>query len=139
MTDKVSKEQRRKNMQAVKNKYSKIENLLCSVLWKNNIRYRRNVKTLVGKPDIAINKYKIVIFVDSCFWHKCPIHYKCPETNKAFWDEKITRNMLRDEQINKFYKGHNWNILRIWEHQLKNNYEETIESVLSFINQVKGI
>ena len=81
MVDKVSIEQRRKNMQSVKSKGSKIENMLCAYLWKNNIRYRRNVKKLFGNPDIVIAKYKIVIFVDSCFWHKCPIHYK-PPANK---------------------------------------------------------
>lgn len=137
MVDKISKEQRRKNMQAVKNKCSKIENLLCAFLWKNNIRYRRNVKKLFGNPDIAIRKYKVVIFIDSCFWHKCPVHYKTPESNNLFWEDKITKNKLRDEQVNQFYKQKKWNILRVWEHDLKNNYEETVEEVRLFINKAK--
>lgn len=137
MVDKVTKEQRRKNMQSVKSKGSKIENVLCAYLWKNNIRYRRNVKKLFGKPDIVIAKYKIVIFVDSCFWHKCPIHYKSPGTNTVFWENKITKNVLRDQQVNQFYKDNDWNILRIWEHDLKNNFETTLKRILRFINEAK--
>lgn len=135
--DKLTKEQRRKNMQAVKNKNSKIENLVCNALWNRGIKYRRNVANLIGKPDIAIKKYKIVLFIDSCFWHKCPIHYKTPAVNTEFWDKKITGNMLRDKKVNTYYLMNNWNILRIWEHQLKNDFENTIDEITNFINNIK--
>ncbi len=136
--DKLTKEQRRKNMQAVKNKNSKIENLVCNALWNKGIKYRRNVASLHGKPDIAIKKYKIAIFIDSCFWHKCPVHYKIPAVNIKFWDKKITGNMLRDEEINTYYRMNNWNIIRIWEHQLKNDFENTIDEIINFINEAKN-
>ena len=67
-------------MQAIKSK-SKMEDLVAKELWKRNIRYRRNVKTLFGKPDIAIKKYKVVIFIDSCFSHHCPLHTRMPKSN----------------------------------------------------------
>ena len=83
MTDKITLEQRRKNMQAIKSK-SKLEDLVARELWKRGIRYRRNVKTLFGKPDIAIQKYRVVIFIDSCFWHSCPVHGNIPKSNVEY-------------------------------------------------------
>ena len=83
MVDKITPEQRRKIMQAIKSK-SKMEDLVAKELWKSNIRYRRNVKTLSGKPDIAIKKYKVVIFIDSCFSHHCPLHTRMPKSNIEF-------------------------------------------------------
>jgi len=136
--DRHTKEQRHKNMQAVKNKKTKLENLICETLWSRNVRFRRNVKDLAGKPDIAIKKYKIAIFIDSCFWHKCPNHYKAPATNTEFWENKITSNMLRDEEVNKIYQKMGWNILRIWEHEIKDNFEATIDKIINFINAAKN-
>lgn len=136
--DRHTKEQRHKNMQAVKNKKTKLENLVCETLWSRNVRFRRNVKDLTGKPDIAIKKYKIVIFIDSCFWHKCPIHYKAPATNTEFWNNKTTGNMMRDEEVNKIYQNMGWNILRIWEHEIKDGFEVTIDKIINFINAAKN-
>ena len=70
MADKITPQQRRKNMQAI-HSTSNLEDFVAKELWKKNIRYRRNVKNLYGRPDIAIKKYKLVIFIDSCFWHNC--------------------------------------------------------------------
>ncbi len=136
--DRHTKEQRHKNMQAVKNKKTKLENLVCENLWSKNVRFRRNVKDLPGKPDIAIKKYRVVIFIDSCFWHKCPIHYKAPATNTEFWENKITGNMRRDEDVNAIYKDMGWNILRIWEHEIKTNFDASIEKIINFIQSAKN-
>lgn len=125
-------------MQAVKNKNTTLENLVCKTLWADNIRFRKNVVDLPGKPDIAIKKYKIVVFIDSCFWHKCPIHYKVPATNTEFWENKITSNMLRDEKVNAIYKNMGWNILRVWEHEIKEDFETTIGKITNFINITKS-
>lgn len=135
--DRHTKEQRHKNMQAVKNKNTKIENLVCKALWSRNYRFGRNVPNLNGKPDIAIKKYKIVIFIDSCFWHKCPIHYKSPISNYKFWEKKITGNMMRDNIVNKYYSDRNWHLLRIWEHEIKENFNGTIEKIIAFIDDAK--
>ncbi len=125
-------------MQAVKNKKTKLENLVCENLWSKNVRFRRNVKDLPGKPDIAIKKYRVVIFIDSCFWHNCPIHYKAPATNTEFWENKITGNMRRDEDVNAIYKDMGWNILRIWEHEIKTNFDASIEKIINFIQSAKN-
>ena len=135
--DRHTKEQRHKNMQSVKAKNTKLENNVMTYLWQHGYRFRKNVKDLAGKPDIAIKKYKLVIFIDSCFWHKCPIHYKAPATNVEFWENKIAGNQKRDKQVTEYYKSNKWHILRIWEHELKDNFEKTMHKVINFIEKSK--
>lgn len=137
MTDKITTAQRRKTMQAVKS-ISKLEDLVAKELWNRNIRYRRNVKNLLGKPDIAIKKYKIVIFIDSCFWHHCPLHGRVPKSNVDFWENKFKRNLERDGKVNAFYMENGWHLLRVWEHDLKSNFELTIGKIIEFINDAKN-
>jgi DNA mismatch endonuclease (patch repair protein) len=81
--DNLTQAQRRKNMQAIKSR-SKLEAKVTKSLWQKGIRFRKNVKSLPGKPDIAIKKYKVVIFIDSCFWHVCPIHGNSPKSNPVY-------------------------------------------------------
>ena len=138
MPDKFSKEIRRKTMQAVKSKDTKLENAVSKRLWSEGLRFRKNVVDLMGKPDIAIKKYKIVVFIDSCFWHGCKLHYRAPETNKEYWQRKIRRNKARDLKVTKYYADQNWHILRIWEHELKRDFDKTIGEIIDFINKFRG-
>lgn len=141
--DNLTQEQRKKNMQAIKSRNTKIEKTVCKALWHKGIRFRKNVKELPGKPDIAIKKYKIVIFLDSCFWHKCPLHFRRPKSNNSYWDNKIEKNVIHDLEINEYYIKNKWNIFRIWEHQIKTNNQknksinEIIEFILNKINSKK--
>lgn len=139
MTDRVTKEVRKKIMQSVRSTQTKLENRVSSSLWKKGMRYRKNVRDMPGKPDIAIKKYKVVIFIDSCFWHGCEKHFIPPKSNTLYWNQKIKNNIVRDQQITEFYKTGGWNILRIWEHQLNEHYETTIDHVYSFVLQAKNI
>lgn len=139
MADKVSSETRRKIMQSVKSKNTKLENAIIKELWRRGLRFRRNVKELPGKPDIAIKKYKVVIFIDSCYWHGCDLHCRLPQTNRDYWVNKIEANKARDASITGYYNSNGWNILRIWEHRLKDDFIDTIEEVLEFINKAKKI
>lgn len=138
MADNLTKEQRRKNMSAIRSTHTKMENKVCKVLWNKGLRFRKNVKTLPGKPDIAIKRFKIAIFLDSCFWHKCPIHFKQPKSNIKYWEPKITRNVNRDREINAFYIEHNWHLMRIWEHEIKKDFNNTINKIEQFIISVKN-
>lgn len=135
--DNLTKEQRRNNMIAIRSSNTKIENLVCKALWAKGIRFRKNVKDLPGKPDIAIKKYKIAIFLDSCFWHKCPFHFKDPKSNIEYWGPKIEANVKRDNKINRHYQENGWNLLRIWEHEIKNNFNVSINSIFEFIERQK--
>ncbi|RST77279.1 very short patch repair endonuclease [Siminovitchia acidinfaciens] len=138
MTDIMSKEQRSRTMSKIRAK-SKLEDLFASALWKRGLRFRRNVKSLKGTPDIAIKKYKIVIFVDSCFWHVCPEHFKRPKSNQEFWDEKFKRNVERDAEITSYYIERNWHIKRIWEHEIRQNLEKTVDETVRFIDMAKNL
>jgi DNA mismatch endonuclease, patch repair protein len=112
---------------------SKLESMVTQELWKNGLRFRRNVRSLKGTPDIAIKKYKVVIFIDSCFWHFCPIHGKMPKTNIEFWRKKLERNQERDKETNEFYLKNGWNILRVWEHEIRKEFDKTISKIINFI------
>lgn len=133
MADNLTPEQRHKNMTHIKSTNTKIEKDITKALWNLGYRFRKNVKGLPGKPDIAIKKYKIVIFLDSCFWHKCPEHFKKPKSNLEYWEPKIKRNVERDAEINSYYQQKNWHILRIWEHEVKKDFDNTLLKIRNFI------
>ncbi len=73
---------------------------------------------IYGKPDFANKKEKIAVFVDGCFWHRCPKHYVAPKSNVGYWNAKIDRNVKRDKAVNAFLKKEGWKVVRIWEHLL---------------------
>lgn len=139
MADIITKQQRRITMQAIKSKNTKIEVKVSKELWSGGFRFRKNVKSLKGKPDIAIKKYKVVIFLDSCFWHGCKEHCRYPLTNKDYWHSKISKNIKRDREVTDYYLRNNWNILRVWEHDLKNNFNKTIRKIKKFVLYSKKI
>jgi len=137
MVDNLTSEQRTKNMKSIKS-VSKLESIIAKELWRKGVRYRRNTKSLFGKPDISIKKYKIVIFIDSCFWHMCPIHGKIPASNNVFWKKKLDMNVLRDVEVNTYYHNNNWNIKRVWEHDIKSDFQKVINDIYDFINDCKS-
>lgn len=126
-------------MQAIHSKNTSIEIKTGKALWNRGIRFRRNVSSLYGKPDFAIKKYKVVLFIDGCFWHGCEYHGNMPKSNKEYWSKKLSRNKERDIEVTNHYISEGWNILRIWEHELKYNFEETITKIVSFINEAKQL
>ena len=130
MNDNLSKELRSKNMRQIKS-ISKLEDRFSSGLWWSGIRFRRNDRKLFGTPDISIKKYKIVIFVDSCFWHQCPLHGNMPKSNVEFWKTKLQRNVERDQEVNKHYMESEWTIIRIWQHELKKDFQGVVDNVSS--------
>lgn len=131
--DTVSEKKRSYIMRAVKSKGTKIELLLRKALSKRGYKYKINYIELVGKPDIVFEKYKLAIFVDSCFWHGCQYHCRMPKSNRSYWLNKIKRNKKRDREVNKWYVANKWTLLRFWEHSaikdLKNCLTK-IETVL---------
>ena len=137
MADNLTKEQRHKNMCNIRSSNTKLEQDIMKSLYKSGLRFRKNVKSLPGKPDIAIKKYKIAVFLDSCFWHKCPEHFKKPKSNLEYWEPKIQRNVERDKQINEYYKKENWHVLRIWEHEKKKDFDKTAAKIKKFIEENK--
>ncbi|WP_319471682.1 very short patch repair endonuclease [uncultured Trichococcus sp.] len=135
--DKITAEQRSVVMSRIKSK-SHLEDTVAHELFKRGLRYRRNNRKLVGTPDISIQKYKVVIFIDSCFWHSCPLHGNRPKNNVEFWNKKLDRNIEKATEVNAYYKEHGWHIMRVWEHDLKEDYEGTIERIETFIREAKN-
>jgi DNA mismatch endonuclease (patch repair protein) len=131
-------QQRSKIMSSIK-AVSKLESLVTQELWKKGFRFRRNVRGMLGTPDIAIKKYKVVIFIDSCFWHFCPIHGRMPKSNIEFWKKKLERNQERDKEHTQFYLQKGWHILRIWEHEIRQDFDETIQKIATFIEDAKEV
>ena len=85
---------------------------------------------LPGHPDFADRSQRIAIFVDGCFWHKCPEHFKMPKSNIEYWTGKIERNTKRDQGINSLYFSMGWNAARIYEHDLKKKNVEEIKDMI---------
>lgn len=128
---KKTKEQISYNMRQVKNKDSEIELKLRRELWARNLRYRKNVKNVFGKPDIAFIGKKIAIFVDSEFWHGYNWAEKQNEikSNRDFWISKIERNMQRDIEVNEHLRIDGWLVLRFWGNDIKKNVAKCADIV----------
>lgn len=108
-------------MRAVKSTNTKPEVKLRKALFALGYRYRLNVKTLPGKPDIVFPKYNTVIFVHGCFWHghDCKRGRRIPKTNRAYWTDKIARNKARDIKHVKALADLGWRVITVWECELK--------------------
>ena len=121
--DKHTPEQRRKNMQAVKNKDSKIELLLRNELWTRGLRYRKNVNRIYGKPDIVFIGKKVAVFCDSEFWHgyNWEERKKDFKSHQEFWIPKIERNMERDAEVTARLESEGWTVIRFWGNEIKKN------------------
>lgn len=129
-------EQRSKNMRAIKATGTKDEIRLAKALWHSGYRYRKNDKTVFGKPDLVFKKHKIAVFVDSEFFHgkdweteKFRI-----KSNQEFWHKKIGRNIERDKEVNEFLTYNGWKVLRFWSKEVKNNLQECVDRI---INEIK--
>ena len=129
--DNHTPEQRRKNMRAVKNKDSQIELLLRKELWSRGLRYRKNCKGIVGKPDIAFIGKRVAVFCDSEFWHGYDWENKKHEikSRKEFWIPKIERNMQRDEEVTAALEQQGWTVLRFWGNEIKKNTKACADQI----------
>ena len=120
-------------MSKISGKETKPEILVRKYLFSEGFRFRKNDKRYPGRPDIVLPKYKTIIFVHGCFWHghDCPAG-KLPETNKEFWENKIQRNIKRDRNNIKELKSLGWEIITIWQCEIKNklNRLKTLENLL---------
>lgn len=130
--DNLTREQRRKNMQHIRSKDSKQEVRLRKKLWHLGLRYRKNVATLPGKPDIVFGKYKVAVFVDGDFWHGRDMEKirNQIKSNRDYWIPKLERNIKRDREINAELSNNGWVIIRFWESDVKKNIHDCIKKIL---------
>ena len=156
--DKLSAEQRHKNMAAIRSKDTKPEMIVRRGLWKRGFRYRLNHKRLPGHPDLVLRKYRTCIFVNGCFWHGHKSNLiptpspkgeenlylltdseccKIPKTNREFWVAKILRNKERDKEEQKKLASMGWHCITVWECELKPpKQEETLDSIAFTLNRI---
>ncbi len=137
--DKLSAEQRHKNMAAIHSANTKPEIIVRKYLFSRGFRYRLNHKRLPGHPDIVLRKYRTCIFVNGCFWHghdECSC-FKMPKSNTAFWQEKIARNKERDKRVQKELAQMGWHCITVWECELKPKVRElTLASLEYTLNRI---
>ena len=139
MADNHSKESRSRNMAQIKGKNTLPEIMVRKFLFGKGFRYRINDKSLPGKPDIVLPKYRTVIFVNGCFWHG---HADCkyadlPKTRTEWWKTKIDKNKERDNKVHLELKKSRWNIITVWTCQLKpQNRTNTLESIVLLLEKI---
>lgn len=135
---KLSQQQQHDIMASIHAKGTKPELLVRHWLWSHGYRYRLNVKSVPGSPDIVLRKYRTAIFVNGCFWHGhegCG-KYSIPKTNTGFWMAKVIRNRERDQRNYKDLHDAGWNVIVIWECQLKkSNIGTTMHEVEHMLNK----
>lgn len=135
MADNHSKEVRSMNMSHIRSKDNKPEEIVRKFLFSQGYRYRKNVRCLPGCPDIVLPKYRTVIFVNGCFWHKhdCP-RFVWPSSNQEYWKAKILGNVERDKRNIELLRKAGWKVIIVWECELKKKCrEETFDRLISNI------
>lgn len=137
MTDVHDKRTRSYNMSQIKGKDTKPEILVRKFLHTNGFRYRLHDKKLPGRPDIVLRKYRTVIFVNGCFWHghdNCK-YFVIPKTRTEWWLNKINSNKQKDIENKQGIQELGWNVLVIWECELKHNTKERLNKLISDIER----
>lgn len=106
-------------------------------LWHKGVRYRKNYKQLIGKPDIVLTKYRIAIFCDSDYWHgyDWENRNKRIKSNRDYWIPKIERNMERDKEVSAELESDGWRVIRLWEWQIKKHLDECVDMVMQAISE----
>lgn len=131
--DNLTVQQRRKNMQHIRSKDTEIERILRNALWHKGLRYRKNYDVLPGKPDIVLTKFKIAIFCDGEFFHgkdwEMLKSRLLKSKNSKYWIDKISRNIERDDEINKKLLFQGWTVIRFWGKDIRRNVEECVKVV----------
>lgn len=130
------KEKRSEVMKKIKGKDTKPEKTLRSALFSKGYRFRIHRKDLPGNPDIVLSKYKTAIFVHGCFWH---YHEGCregriPSTNTEFWNNKLSKNIVRDKRNIKSLEESGWKVIVIWECEIEKNITESISKLIKIFD-----
>ncbi len=129
--DNLTIEQRHRNMQNIKSKNTKPEKIVTAELKKRKIYFAQHVKSITGTPDFVFRRKKVVVFIDSDFWHGHPKRCIMPKSNCDYWNNKILNNKLRDKKVNKELKLQGWKVVRLWEYDIKKNLDRSINKILS--------
>lgn len=134
--DRIDTERRSRNMAAIRRKNTSIERALRSALWAAGLRgYRVDSRRVAGRPDVSFGRSKVAIFVDGCFWHKCPECYREPKSNTEYWRGKVERNVARDRAADESLQEAGWVVLRLWEHEVERDLGACVDRVLRAVKK----
>lgn len=132
--DNLTPDQRRKNMQNIHSKWTKSELLVATELKKHKIYFAAHVKNIIGNPDFVFRRKKVVVFIDSDFWHGHPERFIMPKSNLEYWAKKIEHNRKRDQEVTMQLEKAGWKVIRIWEKDLKQNFLTCFNQILKALN-----
>ncbi|MDD4877608.1 MAG: very short patch repair endonuclease [Candidatus Nanoarchaeia archaeon] len=130
MPDNLTKKQRSYCMSRIKSKWTTQEKKIHNYLKANKIKHKMH-PSLFGRPDIILKDKNRVIFLQGCFWHKCPLCYIKPKSNKMYWLKKIERNVTRDKNVKKLLRQQGYEVICLWGHEIKNNFEKALLKVIN--------
>ena len=136
--DNLTELQRSKCMSNIKRRDTKVEIVFRKAIWREGIRGYRIDVSLPGRPDIYFPKFELAVFIDGCFWHKCPQCYSEPKSKKNYWLPKIKNNVDRDRKNEKRLKDMGIIVIRYWEHEIKNELSKTIEKFINSFKEIKS-
>mgnify|MGYP000228347280 CR=1 FL=1 len=136
--DNLTKEQRQKNMRNIRSAGTKPELKVMQALKKRKVHFAEHVANVTGKPDIVFRRKKVAVFIDSDFWHGHPERCIMPKTNTEYWSRKIQRNRARDEFVNDELKKKGWTVIRLWEYDIKHNFDQSLEVILRAIGKTQS-
>ncbi len=133
MADKLTREKRSWNMSHIRGKDTEIEIKVRKYLFSQGFRFRKNVADMPGKPDIVLPKYKTVIFIHGCYWHRHAGCKNCttPGTNRAFWLEKFEKNVQNDSKNQQELKFAGWKVLILWECEIESNFDHLMNNLVA--------
>lgn len=134
MADRLTPEQRRRCMQANRGVNTSPEVRLRKALHALGFRYVLRAK-LRGRPDLVFPSRRVALFVDGCFWHRCPTHSVLPETRQEWWRQKLEANVLRDRRTDALLVADGWKVIRVWEHDIRRNMSATVRRVSGMLNR----
>ena len=141
MSDVLTREQRHLNMSHIHRKDTKPEEIVRKYLFSKGYRYRKNDSRYPGKPDIVLPKYRTMIFVHGCFWHRHPEcrYATTPSTNRDFWQKKFDQNVARDWEVQEQLKADGWHVIVDWECEMsiKADREERLQRLERQIREIE--
>lgn len=124
-------------MAAVRSKNTSTELRLRRALWAAGIKGYRVHITLPGTPDITFTRVRVAVFIDGCFWHRCPQCFRPPKSRPEYWEPKIKRNVERDNTVNHQLSDQGWHVLRFWEHEVNDNLPACVRRVKDSLNSLR--
>lgn len=124
-------------MSRIRSNNTSLEKKLCLLLWQKGYRYRKNVKTILGKPDVVFRSKKLLIFCDSGFWHGKNLKQKAKRIkhNNRYWVDKLKKNIIRDKYVTKKLRSSGWKVMRFWDEDIEKRPERILGKIQDYLGR----